>query len=124
MSHQHYIDDCIIELGPVRVKHFKISKKSGNGDDWVLAKRQRLLVNYAVRKANIAYHRNKLKECKGDTRKFWSQVKGPIPSSDTRKITEIIDKKDGSLLKGTEACNFFFLFFFFVPEIEISFSIS
>lgn len=70
-----YIDDRIIELGHLRDKLFKIAKKSGMRDDWILAKRQRLLVNYAVRKSKSVYYKNKLTECKGDTRKFWAHVK-------------------------------------------------
>lgn len=98
-----YINDRIIEMGHVRDKLFKLARKTGSREDWVLAKRHRLLVNYAVRKAKGTYYRKKLEECKGDTRKFWLQIKNIMPGRNVKEITETINKKDGSLLKGVEA---------------------
>lgn len=101
-----YIDDHIISLGHIRDKLFKVARRSGLTQDWIIAKRQREIVNYAVRRAKSNYFRTKLEECKGDSKKFWKYVKELIPDKKANKIDEIYDTVNCKLINGTDACNY------------------
>lgn len=74
-----YITKEILDLGKERDKLFQQAVKSKLDIDWKLAKAQRQRVNYAVKNAKAYYIKFKLKTSKGDSRKFWNDIKILLP---------------------------------------------
>lgn len=101
-----YINHDIILLGHERDKLFKIARKSGLESDWLAARRQRQKVNYAIKKAKSNYFKQKLKECKGDSKKFWNIINEIISEKRAKEITTITDKSKELDVTGLCAANY------------------
>lgn len=70
-----YIDDQIIRLGHIRDKLFKVAWRSGLSQDWIIAKRQRQIVNYTVRRAKQIILELSWKNVKGTLKNFGSMLR-------------------------------------------------
>lgn len=101
-----YITNVIIEMGHERDRLFKVAMNLNTENSWKMARRQRTVTNYAIKKAKSMYFKEKLKECKDDSRKFWRQIKELIPDEKSKDIEIITDKGNGADLKGKEAGNY------------------
>lgn len=106
-----YISHEIIMLGKERDKLFKIARKSNLDTDWLAARRQRQVVNYAIRKAKSCFFKEKLNKCKGDSKKFWATVKQIIPDIRPKNVDKIVEKSSGTELTATNASNYINEFF-------------
>lgn len=67
-----YVTREIIDMGHERDRLFKLARKTNCNSDWVIARKQRQKVNYALKRAKSEYFRNTLVETQGDSRKFWT----------------------------------------------------
>lgn len=101
-----YITDCIIEQMHIRDKLFKKARKSNCVHDWIDARRQRQIVNYAVRKSKSDYLKNKIKLAKGDSKKFWTSIRSLLPKLKGKNIVSVIDHQSNEELFETKAANF------------------
>lgn len=106
-----YITHEIIIMGRERDKLFKVARKSGLEADWLAAKCQRQKVNYAIRKSKSCFFKQKLSECKGDSKKFWGVVKKLIPDIKSKNIVKITNKDTGIDMTGLSAANYVNEFF-------------
>lgn len=74
-----YISDDIIQLGKERDRLFKLAHKSNISVDWNRARAYRQIVYYAVRNAKRKFIMEKMNLSKGDSRKFWDNIKVLLP---------------------------------------------
>lgn len=101
-----YISKEFIELGHERDCLVKIAHKTKLQIDWLAARRQRQLVNYAVKRAKAIYYKNILVTSKNDSRMFWSKIKELLPEQKSPDINVVTDIESGVDLSGLEACDY------------------
>lgn len=88
-----YISDEIIQLGKDRDRAFKLARTSNKAEDFKLARTLRQRVNYAVRNAKRKFILENLINSKGDSRKFWDNIKVLLPKKQSPEIKTVINKK-------------------------------
>lgn len=98
-----YITDVIIEKCHLRDKLFKRARKTMKLQDWIEARKQRQIVNYAVRKAKADFLKDKIVQAKGDSKKFWTSIRKLIPNTKGRVINSIINHTNEELFEEKAA---------------------
>lgn len=82
-----YITSETIDIGRERDRLFKVTHRTKAPLDWIAVRKQKQLVNYALKRAKANYYKRIVLECSGDSRKFWAKVNETHRSPDIKVIT-------------------------------------
>ena len=102
-----WMDHHLIEQMKDRDYFYRKAKRTGEIDDWNIAKHLRNTVNASIRQAKANYIIGELETSKDDPKKFWRIIKSVFPSKQnkTKKGLSLVDN-DGCPVKSAEVPNY------------------
>ena len=106
-----WANDDLLEQIRNRDYFYKKAKDTKNKDDWNIAKHLRNIVNRNVRQAKADFVLNKLDQCKGDSAKFWKELKKIFPNGKGSEHGKISLKDEGKAVIEGDTADFINQFF-------------
>ena len=106
-----WVNNTLLEQIRDRDYFYKKAKTTKNEDDWNIAKHLRNVTNSNIRKAKANYTIQKLNQLKGDSTKFWKEIKKVFPTSNKKSQAKLLLKQDDKSILESDAADYINDFF-------------